>query len=91
MAFFAPGAIEKGDVLTPTGMVKTLNSRFLEDVPRNLSTLLPLVSFFFPIADTPHQKERYHQAKGNAFLLPLGSQEAVRTPSILTRERLGVD
>jgi len=90
MAFFAPGAIEKGDVLTPTGMVKTLNSRFLEDVPRNLSTLHPLVSFFFPIADTPHQKERDHQAKSNAFLL-LGSQEAMWTASIFTREGLGVD
>jgi hypothetical protein len=32
MACFAPEAIEKGDVLTPTGMVKTLNSRFLGSV-----------------------------------------------------------
>ena len=90
MACFAPWAIEKGDVLTPTGMVKTLNSKFLEDVPCNLSILLPLDSFF-SITDTPHQKERYHQEKGNAFLLPLACQEAVGTALILTRERLGVE
>ena len=73
-------------MFSPTGMVKTLNSRFLEDVSRNLSTILPLVSFF-PIADTPHQNERYHQAKGNVFLLPLACQEAVGTASILNRDK----
>lgn len=39
--------------------------------------------------DTAHQKERYHQGRGNKLMMPLVSQEAVGTPSIRTRERWG--
>lgn len=35
-----------------------------------------------------HQK-RNHQGKGNELLMPLPSQEIVKTRSIHTRERLG--
>ena len=41
------------------------------------------------IPDTPHQKERYPQGKGNELLILLETQEAVGALSIRTRERLG--
>jgi len=37
----------------------------------------------------PAQKERDHQAKGNAFLLPLACLETMGAASILVWERLG--
>ena len=53
------------------------------------STIPPLFSTT-PFPDTPHQKERYPQGKGNELLILLATQEAVGALSIHTRERLGV-
>ncbi len=52
------------------------------------AALLSHLSLTSPIPDTPHQKERHHQGKGNEVLMPLASQEALGTTSIRSRESL---
>jgi len=41
-----------------------------------------------PIPDTPHQKERHQQGKGNALLMPRPRKEGWDTNPIRSRERL---
>ncbi len=69
-------------------MGKNSHSLFLEDVLQSLRTPSHL-SRPSPIPDSPHPKEHNHQGKGNAFLMPLESQEALGIQSIRTRKRLG--
>jgi hypothetical protein len=65
---------------------KIQNPLSLMDLPRNLSTPLPLVR---ALPDTPQQKEHYHQERENESLMPLATQEGVGTHSIHAREKLG--
>ncbi len=70
-------------------MVKKLELAVSPRIYLKASALPSHLSLPTPIPDTPHQKERHHQGKGNGLLMPLASQEALGTQSIRTRERLG--